>query len=552
VKETLKVLPLGGLGEIGMNLMVIQYGKDAVIVDCGIMFSDEKLPGIDLVVPDFSYILDESINLKAVLLTHGHEDHIGALPFLLRQREVPIYGSRFTLALVKVRLKEHGLLQNSKLHLVKEGDRIDLKPFNVEFIRMSHSIADALALAIRTPEGMIVHTGDFKIDPNPADGRTTDLERFQELGDEGVFLLMSDSTNVEHAGPSVSESSVRKDLEKLIAESEGWVVIACFASHIPRLKQVVEIAREQGKRIHAAGRTMIQNIGIARELGYLDIPDDLLVEPEEIHDIPRKKLVILSTGTQGEVRSALARMALNQHKELVLRSEDRIVMSSRFIPGNERAIFTIINHLYRRGSQVFTTRGADVHVSGHAYRGDLERMLKTVRPKNFIPVHGEYRHLVMHSNLAKETGVKSENVFLLEDGYSVEFSDGRAYYLPPIELNEAVVDGKDLVSIGSHVLRDRRHMSATGMIVAVLILDRHSGGVMHGPELFSKGLVVGDDDENLLDEIKERLEDHIEELDSAIRADEAQMQEQIRVTVRRFFKNRTDRKPVVIPIVLEV
>ncbi|MFH1017519.1 MAG: ribonuclease J [Pseudomonadota bacterium] len=548
----MKILPLGGLGEIGMNMMIVQYGMEAVAVDCGIMFSDEDLPGIDLVVPDLSYVLNPSLSLKALILTHGHEDHIGGVPYLLRQRDVPVYGSRFTLALVKARLSEHELLRDARLEEVKEGDRIKLGPFSVEFIEMSHSIADALALAIRTPEGTVILTGDFKIDPKPVDGRRTDMERFSELGKEGVFLLMSDSTNVEVPGPSVSESTVRADLEKLIRESSGWTVIASFASHIPRLKQLIDIAVQQKKKLLLAGRSMIQNVGIARKLGYLRFPDSLLVEEEQVRGIDRKKLIILSTGTQGEVRSALARMALDEHKGLRLRPNDRVILSSRFIPGNEKAIFSIINHLCRRGADVFSTQGAHVHVSGHGYREDLARVLRAVHPRFFIPVHGEYRHLKIHLALGEETGVKKGNAFLIEDGQGVEFLDGKASMLPPIELRESVVDGKDLVEVGSDVLRDRKHLSATGMVVAVVILDRHSGNVLQEPELFTRGFLTMDDGEGVLEEAREALRKHLSKLASNVKRDDAAMQDEIRAVLRRFFRSRVDRRPVVIPVVMEV
>jgi ribonuclease J len=552
MKKKLKILPLGGLGEIGMNMMVVQYGMDAVIVDCGVMFSDDDLPGIDLVVPDLTYVLNPSLNVLGVLLTHGHEDHIGSLPFLLRQRDLPVYGSRFTLGLVKARLREHELVKSTEFNLVKEGEKAELGPFSVEFISMSHSISDALALAIRTPAGMVIHTGDFKVDPHPVDGRMTDLKRFKELGDEGVFLLLSDSTNVEMAGSSISESTVRADLERLIAEASGWAVVASFASHIPRLQQILEIAQKLRKKVHLTGRSMIQNVGIAREMGYLKFPDTLLVDEDQVARLDRKKLIILATGTQGEVRAALARMALDEHKELRLESGDRVIMSSRFIPGNEKAIYSIINNLYRRGAEVFTTRGADIHVSGHGHREDLAQVLRAVRPRYFIPVHGEYRHLKIHQTLAEETGVKNGRAFLIEDGQGIEFADGKVSLPLPIDLFESVVDGKDLVELGSSVLKDRRHLSATGMVVAVIILDRHSGEVISGPELFTKGFLTMEDADDVLEDAKKSLLAHLKGLNRNVRTQDAAVQEEVRVALRRFFRARFDKRPVVIPVVMEV
>jgi len=552
MNKKLKIIPLGGLGEIGMNMMVIQYGSDAVIIDCGLMFADDRLPGIDLVLPDFSYVLNSSLKIHAILLTHGHEDHIGSLPFLLRERLFPLYGSRFTLALVKTKLTEHQLLSEVEIHQVKEGDRIKAGPFSVEFIQMSHSIADSLAVAIDTPLGKVIHTGDFKIDPKPVDGRTTDLKRYKKLGEEGVFLLLSDSTNVEVPGDSVSESSVYEGIYKVAHNAPGWVVVASFASHIPRLRQIIELAIALNRKVYVAGRSMIQNLGIARELGLIRFPDDLLVNEKKINSLPRKKVIILSTGTQGEPRSALARMAFNEHSSLSLEPGDRVIMSSRFIPGNERAIYAIINHLYRRGASVFTTKGADVHVSGHGYRNDLKTMLMTVRPKFFVPIHGEYRHLVKHCEVALETGVPKERTLLLEDGDVAEFQKDRGIISKHLELSRSVVDGRELADIASTVLRDRRQLSVTGIVVVVVILDGHSGEVLRGPEVFMKGIISEDGEDELFDDVRDVVDDMLEKVSSEARTDEHGVQEDIRLAVRRFFKSRIDRKPVVIPIVLEV
>ncbi len=552
MKSSLKIIPLGGLGEIGMNNLVVEYDRKAILVDCGVMFADDHLPGIDLVVPDFSYLLENDIDLRAIVLTHGHEDHIGAIPFLLRERNVPVYGSKFTLALVRERLKEHGLLSDAEIHLVKEGDRTQLDPFQLEWIQMSHSIADALALSIDTPEGRIIHTGDFKIDPQPVDGRKTDLERFGALGKEGVLLLLSDSTNVEVPGDGQSERVVYDGLRAAMKNAPSWVVLAFFASHVPRMKQVVELAQETGRKIHVAGRSMIQNFGIAREFGYIKAPDELVVNLDEALELPRNQLLILSTGTQGEPRSALARMAFDQHKELKIEPGDRVILSSRFIPGNEKAIYAIVNHLYRRGAEVITAMGADVHVSGHAYRNDLKRMVEAVRPKYFIPVHGEYRHLVKHVQVAREGGVSEANTLLLEDGDIAEFHAGKGRKSGKLELGRSVLDGKELADIGSAVLRDRRHLAETGLLVIVVIIDSHSGEILRGPELFARGLVFEQAAEDLMPDVREIVCDTIEDFDSEARTDEVAVQEEIRASVRRFFKNRIDRKPVVIPIVMEV
>lgn len=552
MKNKLRILPIGGLGEIGNNMMLYQYGNDAIIVDCGIQFADKRFPGIDLIIPDFKPVLDKKLNLRAVLLTHGHEDHIGALPFLLRERQIPIYASKFTRELVTIRLTEHSLLKDSEINLIKEGDQLEFGPFGVEFIRLSHSIADALALSLSTPEGRIIHTGDFKIDPKPADGRTTDMNRIQQLGDEGVFLLLSDSTNVEIPAYSIPESSIRKELERILSDTPGWFIVASFASHIPRIRQIIEMTQAHGRKLVLAGRSMIQNVGIGRKLGYLKFPDDLLIDLSEVADYPRNEITVLSTGTQGEPRAALSRMALGQHKDLKIRPGDRVVFSSRFIPGNDRAIFAVINHLYRRGAEVVTTKGSTVHASGHACREDLRQMLKAVRPTYFIPIHGEYRMLFKHIQLAREVGIPEANTHLLEDGDPIEISNGKLRRMERVELNRSVVDGRDLADLGSALLRDRRHLSEAGIVVALVMMDSHSGEIVRGPELFARGLASEGRIEDLIEQARKKLRHRLEEVDWESRTDVYEVQDEIQVTVRRFFKACLERKPVVIPIVIEV
>ncbi|MFH1262134.1 MAG: ribonuclease J [Pseudomonadota bacterium] len=552
MKKKIRIVPIGGLGEIGTNMMVIEYGDDAIIVDCGIQFADNYLPGIDLVIPDFSYVLEEGINPHGIFLTHGHEDHIGALPYFLRKMQLPVYASRFTMELVRERLTEHQLIKGTELTVVKDGQTIPAGPFRVEFIRMAHSISDAMALAIHTPEGTIIHTGDYKLDATPADGRTTDMARFRKLGQEGVLLLLGDSTNVELPGRGLSESSVREGIERMLRETSGWFIISSFASHIPRIRQILELTEKSGRKLVLAGRSIIQNIGIARKIGYLDVPDDLLVDIAQAAKIRRNKLVILSTGTQGEPRSALSRMALDQHKELKIKPGDRVVLSSRFIPGNERSIYSIINHLYRRGAEVFTTKGARVHVSGHAFRDDLREMLEAVKPKFFVPIHGEYRQLYKHIELARETGLPDANTFLLEDGHPLEIAGGIAKRLQPIEIHRSVVDGRELADIGSDLLRDRRHLSEAGIVVALVMVDSHSGEIVRGPELFARGLASEGQLETLMDDARDVLREQLEGINWEARTDIFEVQDEITLAVRRFFKSKLERKPVVIPIVIEV
>ncbi len=552
VNQGLKILPLGGVGEIGMNMMVLQTGKQAMVVDCGVRFSDGRLPGIDLIVPDFSYVLNPDLDVLGIVLTHGHEDHIGALPYLLRQRKLPLYSSKFTLGMIARKLREHELEEDIPLHEVKGREQVRLGPFEVEFIEMSHSISESFGLAIDTPEGKIIHTGDFKIDEEPADGRFTDLERLNELGDQGVSLLLSDSTNSGSPGRAGTELSVREDLEKQIAGGRGWVVLVCFSSHIPRIRQVLDIAKKLGKRVYVSGRSLKQNIEVARQTGLLESEEPMWVEKEDLSSIPRDKLIILSTGTQGEVRSALSRIALGQDKRVQLLPKDRVILSSRFIPGNERAIYAMINQLYRRGAEVVTWKEAHVHVSGHAHREELEELFRAVRPHFFMPVHGEFRHLIQHAEIAKGLGLPEERIFLIEDGESLFLKDRKVEKYPAIELIRSVVDGTELVTMGSEILRDRRHLSATGLVVAVVVVDQKTGKVVQEPQLLSRGVACEGEAEGLLDEALGVLLDCLDDVGPELCTDADWAEEEIRLSLRRFFKRRLDRKPVVLPIVLEV
>lgn len=550
-KKSVKVVPLGGLGEIGMNMMCIEFGKDAIIVDCGVQFADASLPGVNVLIPNFEYIRASKLNVRAVILTHGHEDHVGALPYFLYERKVPVYGSRFTVELLKHKLGEFALRENTTLHEVKDGQRVVLGPFDVEFITMSHSIADAMGLCIRTPMGPIIHTGDFKIDPNPADGRKTDMNRFREIAKEGVLLLMSDSTNVEVPGRSQSESSVKDGISDLMGQSTGWFVLSSFASHIPRIQQVIELTLLHKKRMFVVGRTMVQNLGIAKRLGYLDYPESLLIQERELKRVPRGKVVVLSTGSQGEPRAALSRMAANEHQQLALAKGDMVVMSSRMIPGNEKAIYNVINNLYRRGAEVFTSTGSDIHVSGHAYKEDLREMLTAIKPKYFIPVHGEYRHLVHHAALAREVGMKDKNVFMIENGQPVQIDDAGARKLPPVNVVKVAVDGVDAIPAEADALKDRRKLAEAGILMVGVTLDGDAGKLAQKPVFKSRGIASAERMQEIVPQLRATITKTVERKLRNPRFRVSELEEEIRLAARRFIQDELDKKPVVLPFVAE-
>lgn len=544
----LKITPVGGLGEIGMNMMLIELGKDAILVDCGVMFPDQFHPGIDLILPSLSVALNPKINLRAVILTHGHEDHIGALPYLLERKNVPVYLSRFTSELVLSKLNRKNMDLEPQLHVVMEGDRVKCGPFIIEFIEMSHSICDALALCIDTPQGRIIHTGDFKLDDHPADGRKTNIKRFEELGREGVLLLLSDSTNVEVPGKSVSEKTVQEGLKEILHETKGWFVISSFASHIPRIGQVLELAQLYKRKVLVMGRAMRDNIRIASSLDYLNFPDELFIEEKEAKRLPRNKLVVLSTGSQGEPRAALSKLAYDEFHDVKLMKGDNVVLSSRFIPGNEKSIYSIIDHLYRRGAEVFTSKGSDVHVSGHGFKEDLRKMILAVKPQFFIPIHGEYRHLVIHQALAIEAGVDPKNALLLENGERVEFKNNKAKILEPLELTPTYLMEEEVSDLAQDLIRDRRKMGYCGVVSVVAVVDKKSKKLKNHIEVATRGVFFEDQDENQTHQLARLLERALEKNN---RNDQIPISEVLSRESKRFFAGLMDRKPVILPLVIE-
>ena len=547
----LKIIPLGGLGEFGLNMMLIEHGDAAIAVDCGLMFPDANLLGIDLVIPDVSYLLEDNDKLKAIVLTHAHEDHVGALPYILKHLDVPIYGTRLTLGLLANKLKEHDLEDSADVHEITAGEPWDIAPFRIEGIRVTHSLMDCLALAIETPVGTIIHTGDFKIDNTPMEGEMFDFQRFAAYGEKGVLLLMSDSTNVERAGHTPSEREVGTNLEQIIEHSTGKVLVSTFSSSIPRIQQVIDISERCGRRLVLSGRSMIRNSQVAADLGYLHLPRSFMTESERWHDLPADQLTFLTTGSQGEPLSALHRIALDDHKSIKVAPGDTVILSSKFIPGNEKTISNLINHLYRRGAQVHYEKVSEIHVSGHASQEELKIMLQLTRPRYFVPIHGEYRHLVRHRRLAQDVGLPEENCFILEDGDVLELTANSAHKTNPIRVGRVFVDGKGVGDVGDVVIRDRRHLSEGGMVLVVMAIHQQSGELVAGPELISRGFMLAEESEEVLESAKREVLATLDSMNRETRTDPVELKEEVRKTLRRFFRKKLERHPVVLPYIIE-
>jgi ribonuclease J len=551
-EPAVRLIPLGGLGEIGLNMMLVESGDDLIAVDCGLMFPDpDEMPGIDHVIPDFSYALAKRDSFRAVFLTHGHEDHIGALPYLLRSAPLPVYGTPMTLALVAERLREHGLAEGADLREIRPRERIEVGPFRVEPIRVTHSIVDGIGLAIDTPVGTLVHTGDFKLDPSPLDGELPDYYRFAELGEHGVLVLCSDSTNVDRAGHTRSEVDVGHALRGHFEHATGRIILATFASHIHRIQQVLTLAAAHDRRVALLGMSMQKNVAIASTLGILRVPEGVLVALEDLVKLPRERQIILSTGSQGEPNSALALMAAAEHKHVQVEPGDLVIISARVIPGHERTIGRVVNALLRRGADVLYDDNAFVHVSGHASQEDLKLMLNLTRPRYFIPVHGEYRHLLGHARLAEQVGLTPDRVFLVEDGTGVEVTKTTARVVGRYPTGRVLVDGKGVGDIGAVVLRDRQILSQDGLITVSLAVDR-TGAVLAGPEIASRGFVYVKENEELLGELRAAILTALASREPAPLLDREALGALVRSAVRHFINQRFQRKPVVLPVILQV
>ncbi len=554
--NSLKIIPLGGLGEIGMNCMVIEYEDEILVVDCGLLFSDLDHFGVEFVIPDFTYLKERKDKVRGFLITHGHEDHIGALPLAIKAGiHAPVFASTFSSLLIREKLKEHGLEDRVDLRVFQMGDLIPFKHFKVKTASVNHSIVDSAALLIDTPVGKVIHTGDFKIDPTPFFGQMLDLNLFSQAGDEGVLLLMSDSTNVERHEHSMSESVIYQKFEQLFAAAQGLTVVSMFASNVGRMGQVFDLAKKLDKKILLAGRTMEQNVRLGLEAGYLKGAESRLIKAEDLELYPRNQIIVLSTGSQGESRSALIRMALGEHSQVQLQQGDLVLMSSKFIPGNEKAIGRMINHLFKQGAEVLYEAVHDIHVSGHATRPELKEMLSRVKPKFFIPIHGEYRHLVHHSKLAHEVGIPKDHVILAGDGDVIELTPDSCQVTQKLEETRVLVEGREGNDISKLILKERRQLGEKGVVFSLLVRNAESMRILSGPEIISKGLTHESREGWLIEEAKNVVKKVIADYDrnlSEIHGPGMDLQETIRIELRRFFFQNIGKKPTVLPIVLDL
>jgi ribonuclease J len=550
--QSLTAIPLGGLGEFGMNMLALRLGDNIIVIDAGMMFPESELLGVDLVIPDITYLKQNRAFVKAIVLTHGHEDHIGALPYILRDLNVPVYGTRFTLALVKKRLEEAGLIDSTTLREVIPGRLVEIDPFEIEFIPVTHSTIDCVALAIRTPLGVIIHTGDFKIDQTPVGGAPFDLHTFARYGNEGVLALFSDSTNVERPGFTPSERAVVPRLEDLCRSAPRRVVLSCFASSIHRIQQVIDIASRVGRKVAFVGRSMVDNIEIAHSMEYLRIPDGMVVRPQDIRSFDPKRLVILASGSQAEPMSSMSRIAVDNHRFVSVDENDTVILSARIIPGNEKPIFRMLDNMFRRRALVYYENSAGtIHVSGHASQEEQKLILQLCKPKYFIPVHGEYRHLFRHAALAHQLGCVSGEILLMEDGQVVEFAEDRAYRRDPVTAGRVLVDSGSLEEIEEAVVRDRKHLSEDGVLVPIIAIDKHTGRMDMQPEIVTRGM-FSDNGQELMAGARDVVLKTVEQSNSEEKMDWSVMKEKIRVDLKRYINKHTSKRPLILPVILEV
>ena len=551
-KLKVKIIPLGGLNEIGKNITAIEYKDDIVVIDCGLKFPDEDMFGIDIVIPDVSYLLKNRDKVKGIFLTHGHEDHIGALPYVLKQLNIPVYGTKLTLGIVETKLKEHGLLSTTELIRVKPRDVVKLDSVSVEFIKTNHSIADSVAIAIHTPMGAILHTGDFKVDYTPIDGEVMDFARFAELGRKGVLCMMADSTNVERPGYTLSERIVGEAFLNIFGKAKGRVIVATFASNIHRIQQIVTVAEQHGKKVAVSGRSMENIVQVAIELGYLVMEKDTMISIDHINRYPNDKLIIITTGSQGEPMSALARMAASEHKKLNIIEGDMVIISASPIPGNEKLISKVINQLFKKGAEVIYESLAEVHVSGHACQEELKLMHSLVKPRYFLPVHGEYRHLKQHQELAIKLGLPVKNTIIVDNGDVVEVARDGIRKNGTVASGQVFVDGLGVGDVGNIVLRDRKHLSQDGILTVVVTIEKESGAVIAGPDIISRGFVYVRESEDLMDQAREIVKTVLRECEEKKITDWATMKSSIRDQLRMYLYEKTKRKPMILPIIMEI
>ncbi len=549
--NVLSVIPLGGVEEIGLNMTVFEYGNDIIVVDAGLMFPEEDTLGVDFIIPDFTYLINNKEKVKAIILTHGHEDHTGALPFLLKEINVPVYGTPLTLGLVKEKLREHNL-EDTELIPVMPRDVITIGVFTVEFIRVTHSIVDGVGLGINTPLGNIVHTGDFKLDPTPVDGQLMDFHRFSEYGEKGTLLLLSDSTNAEKGGFTFSEKEVRRAFEDIFSNTRGRIIIATFASNIHRIQQAIDVAVKYGRKVILCGKSIVSNAQIALSLGYLKIPENTWLRLEDLKNLSDHEVVIITTGSQGEPMSVLSRIATDEHKQIKVKEGDTVVLSAKMIPGNERSIGKIINHLFRRGATVIYEKVSEVHVSGHASKEELKLMLNLIKPKYFMPVHGEYRHLVYHSMLAKKLEIPKENIFIMKNGDILEITEDGARKGGNVNSGRVFIDGKGIGDVEEMVLRDRLRLAHDGIVLIILAIEKLTGNIVSGPDIISRGFVFEDASQDVINSVRELLSETIKGLEPEVFSDSTLLKAKLRSTLKKYLRNTMERRPMIMPVIFEV
>lgn len=548
----IKIIPLGGLGEIGKNMTAIECGTDIIVIDCGLGFPDEQMYGIDIVIPDITYLKSNADRVKGIIFTHGHEDHIGAVPYVMRELDVPIYATPLTAALIELKLEEHDLLYNTQIFTKKTGDVFRLGCFSIEFINVNHSIADAVALAIKTPLGTIVHTGDFKIDVTPVQGNMIDLPRLGQLGNEGVLALLSDSTNVEKPGHSASERKVGETFDMLFKNCEQRIIITTFASNVHRLQQIIDVAAKYKRKVGITGRSMENILRVATVLGYLNVPENVIVDINQINKLPKEKVVIISTGSQGETMSALYRMAFSEHRQINIQAGDRVIISASAIPGNENMISKVIDELFHKGAEVIYDRNTELHVSGHASQEEQKMMLALVKPKYFIPVHGEYRMLVKHAELGKLMGIEPKNIVIAENGKVIELSKKSIKVNGAVQSGAVMVDGMGVGDVGSVVMRDRHRLAEDGMVVIVVTLSSWDNSMLSEPEILTRGFVYVKEAESMIEELKRVTRESVEACEESGVKDWSAIKSRIKSNVSGYLYKTTKRSPMILPLISEV
>ena len=550
-QNKVQIIPLGGLGEIGKNMTAFRYGDDMILIDAGLMFPEDDMLGIDLVIPDISYLIENQDKLKGIFLTHGHEDHIGALPYVMKQIDCPVYGTALTLGILEGRLKENGV-SSENCRIIKPGDKITAGAFKLDFIRVNHSIPDAIAIAINTPIGTIIHTGDFKIDHTPVDGQVTEFNKFAEYGDRGVLALLADSTNAERPGFTPSEKMVGKTFDDEFRYAKNRIIVATFSSNVHRIQQVIDAALKYDRKVAVIGRSMVNVVNIAKELGYLKAPEGEIIDIDETHNYTPDKIVIITTGSQGEPMSALTRMAMNDHKKVDIMPGDTVIISATPIPGNEKLVSRTIDHLYKLGADVIYEKSNGVHVSGHASQEEIKLMHNLVRPKFFVPVHGEFRHLIKHANLAQSLGMPKENIVIAENGSVIELTKNSIGINGKVPAGKVLVDGLGVGDVGNIVLRDRRQLSQDGIMIVVVTIDKENCHVVSGPDIVSRGFVYVREAEGLMDEAKDKVQLGLEKCEENGVSEWSAIKSTVRDSLGRFLYERTRRRPMILPIIMEI